>query len=64
MSLISLIVIIVAIGVILWAINTYIPMQPGIKKVLNIVVVVAVVLWVLSLFGVLPNLLQIQVGGN
>ena len=63
MSLISLIIIIVAIGVILWAVNTYIPMEPNIKKLLNVVVIVVLVLWVLSAIGLLPELASIRVGG-
>jgi len=53
-SIISLIVIIVLIGVLMWAVNTYIPMQANIKKLLNIVVVVLLVIWILWLIGVLP----------
>jgi len=54
MSLISLILVLVVVGVLLWAINAYIPMQPTIKKILNVAVVIAVVLWLLYAFGVLP----------
>jgi hypothetical protein len=39
--------------VVLWAINTYIPMQGTIKKILNIVVVICVVVWLLQVFGLL-----------
>ena len=60
MSLISLIILIVVIGVLLWAVNTYIPMDAKIKNILNIIVVIALVLYILSLFsGYFPN---IQVG--
>ena len=52
MSIISLIVILVVIGVILWLVNTYIPMDPKIKQILNVVVVICVILWLLSVFGV------------
>ena len=53
MSLIQLIVTLVLVGVILWAVNTYIPMDAKIKQILNVVVVIAVVLWLLSAFGLL-----------
>jgi 1-acyl-sn-glycerol-3-phosphate acyltransferase len=53
MPLIQLVVVLVVVGVILWAINSYIPMQPTIKKILNAVVVIVVVLWLLSAFGIL-----------
>lgn len=62
MGLIELIIIIVLVGVILWAVNQYVPMQANIKTILNIVVVIAVVLWLLSAFGILPNLNAIRVG--
>lgn len=64
MSIITLIIVLVLVGVILWAINTYIPMQPNIKQILNIVVIIAVVLWLLSVFGILPDINAIRVGGK
>jgi undecaprenyl pyrophosphate phosphatase UppP len=51
MPLITVIVALVVIGVVLWLINTYIPMASSIKTILNIVVVVAVVIWLLQVFG-------------
>ena len=55
MSLITLVVTLVVVGVILWLINAYIPMDGKIKKILNIVVVIVVVLWLLSAFGILGH---------
>ena len=55
MSLISLIVTLIVIGVLLWLVNTYIPMDGKIKKILNVVVVICVVVWVLYAFGVLHH---------
>jgi hypothetical protein len=60
MDLIQLIIVIVIIGVILWAVNTYIPMDARIKQILNIVVAVVLVLFLLSLF--VPSLPHIHVG--
>jgi hypothetical protein len=51
MSLVSLIITLVVVGVILWLINTYVPMDGKIKGILNIVVVIAVILWLLHGFG-------------
>lgn len=62
MPIFTLIFILVVIGVIMWAINTYIPMQPTIKKILNIAVVILVVLWLASVFGLLPSGANIRVG--
>jgi hypothetical protein len=57
MDLITLVVTLVIVGVILWAINTLIPMDAKIKTILNVVVVIVVLLWVLSLFtGHFPNM--------
>ena len=62
MPLIQLIVVLVVFGVILWAINTYIPMDGNIKKILNVVVIIAAILFVLSAFGVLGSLSGMHVG--
>jgi len=61
MSLISLVVTLIVVGVLLWLVNTYIPMDGKIKKILNIVVVVVVVLWLLVAFGVLGHVGDIRV---
>ncbi|MBP2684642.1 MAG: hypothetical protein H6Q79_2681 [Deltaproteobacteria bacterium] len=62
MPLIHLLIVLVVVGVILWLVNTYIPMDAKIKKILNIVVVIVVVLWLLRAFGVLDSLSGIRVG--
>lgn len=62
MPLIQLVIILVVVGLILWVINSYIPMQSTIKKILNVVVVIAVIIWLLSLFGLIGNLATIRVG--
>ncbi len=62
MSLIQLVIILVVVGVILWAVNNYIPMQAGIKKILNIVVIIAVILFVLSAFGIIGSGTNINLG--
>lgn len=61
MSLINVIVVLVVVGVLLWLINTYLPMDGKIKNILNIVVVIAVVIWLLQAFGVLGSLGGINV---
>jgi hypothetical protein len=53
MSLISLVITLVVVGVLLWLINTYLPMDGKIKKIINVVVVICVVFWLLSVFGVI-----------
>lgn len=57
MSLISLVVALIVVGVLLWLVNSFIPMDEKIKQILNVVVVIAVVLWLLNVFvGPLPSL--------
>lgn len=51
MSIINVIIVLVVVGLILWLINTYIPMDRKIKSILNIVVVIAVIIWLLKAFG-------------
>lgn len=51
MPLLSIVIALVVVGVVLWLINTFIPMASSIKTILNIVVVVAVVVWLLQAFG-------------
>ncbi len=55
MPLINVVLTLVVVGVVLWLINSYIPMQSTIKTILNVVVVIAVVLWLLYGFGVISN---------
>ena len=61
MSLISLAITLIVIGVLLWLVNSYIPMDGKIKKILNVVVVICVVVWLLSAFGVIGHSGDIQV---
>ena len=61
MSLITLAITLIVVGVLLWLVNTYIPMDGKIKKILNIVVVVVVVLWLLNVFGVWGHLHDVRV---
>ena len=51
MDLITVVIILIIVGVLLWLANTYIPMDRKIKAILNIVVVIAVILWLLQAFG-------------
>ena len=62
MSLISLVVTLIVVGVLLWLVNTYIPMDAKIKNIINAVVVIAVVLWLLSVFIGFGHLETVRVG--
>lgn len=63
MPLIQLVMVLVVVGVLLWLVNSFIPMQSSVKKILNVVVVIALVLWLLNVFGLFSSLSQITVGG-
>jgi hypothetical protein len=62
MSLITVVIVLIIVGVLLWLVNTYIPMDGKIKAILNVVVVVAVILWLLQGFGLLGELRAVKVG--
>ena len=61
MSLINLILILIVVGVLLWLVNNYIPMDAKIKKILNVVVVIVVVIWLLQVFGIIGSIDAIRV---
>jgi len=61
MSLLGLVITLVVVGVLLWLMNTYVPMDAKIKNIINILVVVVVVLWILQVFGLLDAARGIQV---
>ena len=61
MSLISLVITLIVVGVLLWLVNAYIPMDGKIKKILNVVVVICVVVWLLFAFGILDHSSEIRV---
>ena len=62
MDLVQLVLVLIVVGVLLWLVNTYVPMDAKIKSILNAVVVIAVVLWLLNIFGLLNQLRSIRVG--
>lgn len=62
MPVLDLIIGLIVIGVLLWLVNSFIPMDPKIKQILNIVVVIIVVLWLLRAMGFLSYLENVRVG--
>ena len=62
MPLIQLVLTLIVVGVLLWLVNSYIPMAGSIKTILNAVVIIVVVLWLLSVFGLIGELSNIRVG--
>lgn len=61
MSIITVIIVIAIVGFILWAINSLIPMEPHIKRLLNIVVVVFLIIWLLNIIGAFSYLRDIRI---
>jgi len=64
MPLVTVIIVLLVVGVLLWLVNNYIPMDGKIKSILNAVVVIFVVLWLLQTFGLLTQLQNIRVGNT
>jgi hypothetical protein len=62
MPLIQLLEVLIVVGVLLWLVNRFIPMQSTIKSILNGVVVIAVVLWILNVFGLFHSFSNIHIG--
>jgi hypothetical protein len=62
MPLIQILLTLIVVGVLLWLVNRFIPMEGSIKSILNGVVVIAVVLWLLNIFGLFHSLSRIHVG--
>ena len=61
MPLLTILIVLIVAGVLLWLVNSYIPMDRKIKAILNAVVVIVVIVWLLKLFGVLAYLKDIQI---
>lgn len=61
MPLLTLLLAIIIVGVLLWVVNTYIPMDRKTKKIFNIVVVVVTIIWLFKVFGLLSYLTNAQV---
>ena len=62
MPLIEIVIVLIVVGVVLWLINTYIPMAGPIKSLLNAVVVIVLVIWILQVFGLWHYLTAFRVG--
>ena len=62
MPLLQILLVLVVVGVLLWLVNSYIPMQGTIKSILNAVVIIAVALWLLDVFGLFHSLSHIHIG--
>jgi hypothetical protein len=62
MPLLHIVVVLIVVGLLLWLVNRFIPMQGSIKSILNVVVVIVVILWLLNVFGLFQSLPRIRIG--
>jgi len=61
MPLLNVLIAIIIVGVLLWLINTFIPMDHKIKNIFNLVVVIVLIIWLLKVFGIFSYLMNIQI---
>jgi hypothetical protein len=61
MPLLTVVIVLIVVGVLLWLVNTYIPMDGKIKTILNIVVVIVLIIWLLKAFGLFSSVTNIKV---
>jgi hypothetical protein len=62
MPLIQVLLALIVVGVLLWLVNTFIPMAGSIKSILNAVVVIVVVVWLLNVFGIMHSISHFRIG--
>jgi hypothetical protein len=61
MPLLTILLVIIVVGVLLWLVNTFIPMDYNIKRILNVVIAIALIVWLLRVFGILSTLMDIKI---
>ncbi len=61
MSLITLVIVLIVVGILLWLMETYVPMNATIKRIIEAIVIIVVVLWLLDVFGILGAAQSVKV---
>ncbi len=61
MPLLTILLVIIVVGVLLWLVNTFLPMDYNIKKILNVVVIIILIVWLLKVFGIFSSLMDIHI---
>lgn len=61
MALLDVLIVIIVVGVLLWIINTFIPMDHKIKRIFNLVVVIFLIIWLLKVFGLFSYLMNVHI---
>jgi hypothetical protein len=62
MDVLTILLVIIVVGVLLWLVNSYVPMHPTIKSIFNAVVIILLVVWLLDAFGLIDVLRNTEVG--
>ena len=53
-AIFNLIIVLLVVGVVLWLINTYLPLDPTIRKIINVLIILFLILWLLYFAGLIP----------
>jgi len=61
MSLMAMVIALVVLGIVLWLINAYLPVDATVKKIINILVILVVVVWILKELGAWEYLFKIKI---
>lgn len=61
MPILTVLFVLVVVGILLWLVNTYVPMDSKLKLILNIVAVLLVILWLLKVFGLIDSMKGVTV---
>ncbi len=61
MHLISVLIVLIVAGLIMWLVNSFIPLQSNIKKLLNAVVIIIVIFWLLNVFGLMEGIMKLHI---
>ncbi len=62
MPLIEIVVVLIVVGVLLWLVNSYIPMAAAVKSLLNAVVIIALIVWILKVVGLWHYVASLRAG--
>jgi len=61
MPLLTILLVIIVVGVLLWLVNSFLPMDRNIKSILNVVVIIILIVWLLKVFGIFSSLMDIHI---
>jgi hypothetical protein len=61
MPLLTILLVIIVVGVLLWLVNSFLPMDHNIKTILNVVVIIILIVWLLKVFGIFSSLMDIHI---